>query len=99
MFGTTTSTLRRLTTRSFRDYPATMNALDVYDFDDQVTPAQPASEADSPSTAGTTQTSASLTSTPTLNEEVQQVMGTLGGFWGSFRKQVFHTDPVYWESH
>lgn len=70
-----------------------MNALDVYDFDDQVTPAQPAPEAAPPATGGPALTSASPTSSPTLNEEVQQVMGTLGGFWGSFRKQVFRIDP------
>jgi len=81
----------------FRDYPATMNPLDVYDFDDQLMVAQPASGAPSPPTAGTAGTPASPTSSPTLNEEVQQVMGTLGGFWGSFRKQVFRVDPVDWE--
>ena len=71
-----------------------MNPLDVYDFNDQVTAAQPASGAATSPTMGTPQTSTSPTNSPTLNEEVQQVMGTLGGFWGSFRKQVFHVDPV-----
>ena len=95
----TSPTSLRRTTHGSRDYLVTMNALDVYDFDDQVTPAQPASEA-APSTAtGTPPTSASPTSSPTLNEEVQQVMGTLGGFWGSIRKQVLHIDPVRSETH
>ncbi len=89
-----TSTQPRLTTQSFQDYLAEMNPLDVYDFDDQVTAAQPASGAATPPTTGTAGTSTSPTSSPTLNEEVQQVMGTIGGFWGSFRKQVFHVDPV-----
>lgn len=89
-----TSTQPRLTTQSFQDYLAEMNPLDVYDFDDQVTAAQPASGAATPPTTGTAGASTSPTSSPTLNEEVQQVMGTIGGFWGSFRKQVFHIDPV-----
>ena len=76
-----------------------MNALDVYDFDDQVTPAQPISEAAPPSTSSIPPTSAAPTSSPTLNEEVQQVIGTLGGFWGSFRKQVFPILPVHFEIH
>ena len=76
-----------------------MNALDVYDFDDQVTLAQSASEAAPPSTSSIPPTSAAPTSSPTLNEEVQQVIGTLGGFWGSFRKQVFHILPVHSETH
>ena len=76
-----------------------MNSLDVYDFDDQPTAAQPASGATTSPTTGTPETSTSPTSSPTLNEEVQQVIGTLGGFWGSFRKQVFHVDPVDCETN
>ena len=87
--STSTPTSPRLTTHNFQVYLATMNPLDVYDFDDQLTAAPPASGPASPSAAGTAGTSTSPTSSPTLNEEVQQVMGTLGGFWGSFRKQVY----------
>ena len=89
-----TSTQPHLTTQSFQDYLAEMNTLDVYDFDDQVTAAQPASGATTQPATGTAGASTSPTSSPILNEEVQQVMGTIGGFWGSFRKQVFHVDPV-----
>lgn len=71
-----------------------MNSLDVYDFDNQLMAARPTSGAATPPTAVTPETPTSPASSPTLNEEVQQVMGTLGGFWGSFRKQVFPVDPV-----
>lgn len=91
--STSTPTSPRRTTQNFQVYLATMNSLDVYDFDDQVTAAPSASGPTSPSAAGTAGTSTSPTSSPTFNEEVQQVMGTLGGFWGSFRKQVYSRWP------
>ena len=82
------------TTQTFQDYLAEMNPPDLYDFDDQVTAAQPASGAATPPATGSAGASTPPMSSPTLNEEVQQVMGTIGGFWGSFRKQVFRVDPV-----
>ena len=33
-------------------------------------------------------------SSPTLNEEVTEVIGQLGRFWGGFRKQVCHHAPI-----
>ena len=33
-------------------------------------------------------------SSPTLNEEVTEVIGQLGRFWGGFRKQVRHRNTL-----
>ena len=39
-------------------------------------------------TPGTTTPPANAQPTPSLNEEVSQVVGQLSRFWGGFRKQV-----------
>jgi hypothetical protein len=60
-----------------------MNTIDVLEFTETAQGSNsPTSEiaASSSNSAHTTQ--------PTLNEEVSQVMGQLGKFWGGFRKQV-----------
>lgn len=62
-----------------------MNAMDLYEFDDPAsgkTTPQPgaAAVATSASDPGAAQ--------PSLEEEITQVVGQLGRFWGGFRKQV-----------
>ncbi|CCA74160.1 hypothetical protein PIIN_08113 [Serendipita indica DSM 11827] len=56
-----------------------MNAMDVYDFDEQTTPA--------PQSSSSGGSAATTTAQPTLNEEVQQAIGSFGRFWGGFRAQ------------
>lgn len=58
-----------------------MNYLDTYDLTRPETP--------NPAVAPPPQ--------PTLNEEVNQVIGQLGRFWGGFRKQV-RPAHGYWRS-
>lgn len=68
-----------------------MNTLDLYDLgaatlSDDKPDQNAASASGSSSTEQTASTSASPQ--PSLNEEVNQVIGQLGRFWGGFRKQV-----------
>ncbi|KZV95935.1 hypothetical protein EXIGLDRAFT_734222 [Exidia glandulosa HHB12029] len=67
-----------------------MNSLEVYDFTDRPTTAPTAntvtSEASTSSSASAT-TSDAPPAQPSLEEEVQQVLGSLGRFWGGVRKQ------------
>jgi len=65
-----------------------MNAMDIYDFGEGGhTTSPPASSGNVPAaTAGID--SQPATRQPSLNEEVQQALGSLGSWWGGFRKQV-----------
>jgi hypothetical protein len=62
-----------------------MNSLDLYDFDIPV-----ASDNKLPNAEASSSSSSSTTSTPqpSFNEEVTQVFGQLGKFWGGVRQQV-----------
>jgi hypothetical protein len=59
-----------------------MNAIDLYDYDGSLGPEKD-TETESTDNKNEAQ--------PTLNEEVNQVIGQIGRFWGGFRKQVSTT--------
>ncbi|KAF8530533.1 hypothetical protein BU17DRAFT_35641 [Hysterangium stoloniferum] len=62
-----------------------MNSLDLYDFDvPVVSESKPTNIEESSSSFSSTTTT---TPTPRLNDEVTQVFGQLGRFWGGVRKQ------------
>ncbi|KAF8532546.1 hypothetical protein JB92DRAFT_3138317 [Gautieria morchelliformis] len=62
-----------------------MNSLDIYDFTEPGQPNGP-SNVDA-SSSSSLSTATEETSQPSLNEEVTQVIGQLGRFWGGVRKQ------------
>jgi hypothetical protein len=66
-----------------------MNAIDLYEYDGTVGTKTPQSGSQSPSK--NEENKGSKDSEPSLNDEVNQVIGQLGRFWGGFRKQVSKT--------
>jgi len=67
-----------------------MNALDLYEYDGTMGIRTPQSGTQTPSkTEGTSEGQAQEgePTSPSLNDEVNQVMGQLGKLWGGFRKQ------------
>lgn len=71
-----------------------MNALDLYEYDGTLGSRTPQERSLTPSNTDDTQSTSTTTASPTtsaqptLNDEVTQVIGQLGRFWGGFRKQV-----------
>ncbi|KAG8886080.1 hypothetical protein FRB97_007956 [Tulasnella sp. 331] len=57
-----------------------MNSMDLYDFSEVPAPVNPAA-------VGSSTGSETTVPQPTLEEEVNQVVGQFGRFWGGFRKQ------------
>ncbi|KAG8815661.1 hypothetical protein FRC18_001407 [Serendipita sp. 400] len=62
-----------------------MNASELYDYDVSTPTATATANG---GTTSTTNEPSVESARPTLNEEVQQALGVLGGFWSGFRKQV-----------
>ncbi|KAG8811500.1 hypothetical protein FRC17_002429, partial [Serendipita sp. 399] len=62
-----------------------MNVPEIYDFDASTSTTTTSANGASTSSGGGP---SSEPARPTLNEEVQQALGVLGGFWSGFRKQV-----------
>jgi hypothetical protein len=69
-----------------------MNTMDIYDFDDAAPSPTPGTTGAARSSSDITRADKATTSSaleqPSLNEEVQQALGSLGSWWGGFRKQV-----------
>ena len=69
-----------------------MNAFDLFDYTltKPATPAPPASadQAAEGAAAGSSSANALTTTEPSLNDEINQAVGSLGRFWGGFRAQV-----------
>lgn len=61
-----------------------MNALDLYEYDGTMGNKTPQSGSQTPAKSEEAQSAED----PSLNDEVNQVIGQLGRFWGGFRKQV-----------
>ncbi|KAG8752726.1 hypothetical protein FRC14_006756 [Serendipita sp. 396] len=61
-----------------------MNASELYDYDVSTPTATATANG---GTTSTTNEPSVESARPTLNEEVQQALGVLGGFWSGFRKQ------------
>ena len=57
-----------------------MNTLDLYEYDGSLSPRDNNDDG--------AEGSAVKANQPSLNEEVNQVIGQLGRFWGGFKKQV-----------
>ncbi|KIJ40944.1 hypothetical protein M422DRAFT_32059 [Sphaerobolus stellatus SS14] len=62
-----------------------MNSLDLYEYTVPTPPPEPSSNLEASSSS--LESSARTITQPSLNEEVTQVIGQLGKFWGGFRKQ------------
>ncbi|KZT43485.1 hypothetical protein SISSUDRAFT_978243 [Sistotremastrum suecicum HHB10207 ss-3] len=63
-----------------------MNTLDLFDFETTTAPSPKPSDA-SGSSSSEQPSSSAASPQPSLNEEVNQVIGQLGRFWGGVRKQ------------